>query len=164
MSYTEEEDISISPKSGRQLFSNWKKSMEGQMVISDMLRHQLGLCAICKLPLNGKYMVDHIFPLSKLTPDTMWMATHHSNLCLLCPPCNLKKGDKVYMIKVAGDVPDLLSDPLPEDKKTRKKRVTKEPKPNTTKKIINTPPIKENIEPPPPRTPKKIDLSRIQIR
>jgi 5-methylcytosine-specific restriction endonuclease McrA len=125
--YTEEEDISTKPKSGRQLFANWKKSTEGQFLIKQMIDQQLGMCPSCFTHLGSTYMVDHIFPIAKLTPDTMWMATHHSNLIVLCPSCNLKKKDKVYMIKQAGDIPRIgIDQPMAEPKKTRKKIAKKQ--------------------------------------
>jgi 5-methylcytosine-specific restriction endonuclease McrA len=120
--YTDDDDISIKPKTGRQLFSNWKKTTEASHIIRDMINHQLGLCPCCKTSLGGIYHIDHIFPISKLTPDTMYLATHHSNLVALCPSCNLKKSDRVYLIKEAGDIPDLDTSPLDELPKKRKRK------------------------------------------
>lgn len=123
--YTDDDDISIKPKSGRQLFSNWKKSTEASHIIRDMINHQLGMCPCCKTHLGSTYHIDHIFPLSKLTPETMHLATHYSNLVVLCPSCNLKKSDRVYMIQQAGDIPDLDSTPLDQPSSTKKKRRSK---------------------------------------
>jgi 5-methylcytosine-specific restriction endonuclease McrA len=102
-----EDDIEPKAKTARQIFGNWKKTNEASLVIRDMINHQLGLCPYCKSSLGAKYHIDHMMPLSKLTPDTMHLATHPSNLLVVCPPCNLKKKDKIYMIKQEGDIPDI---------------------------------------------------------
>lgn len=49
---------------------------------------QKGLCACCAQPLNGRYHMDHIMPLS------LGGANADSNIQLLLPRCNVQKKDK----------------------------------------------------------------------
>ncbi len=55
-----------------------------------LLVSQNGLCAHCKADLSiTKYHKDHIVPISKGGPHV------DSNIQLLCPPCNLSKGNRL---------------------------------------------------------------------
>lgn len=68
-----------------------KNSAEGMYTEADierMLVGQSGLCACCGEQLR-MFHVDHIVPISK--GGTNWP----DNLQLLCPPCNISKGDKL---------------------------------------------------------------------
>ncbi len=47
---------------------------------------QGGLCFYCGTPLFGVYHVEHKTPLSRGGADRL------TNICLSCPPCNLRKG------------------------------------------------------------------------
>lgn len=54
----------------------------------DILRiykNQRGLCAACRIPLNGKYHKDHFIPLARGGTNDA------ANIWILCPPCNLSK-------------------------------------------------------------------------
>jgi len=66
------------------------KSAEGSFSANDvveMLAEQGGGCKLCSAVVPP-YHVDHIRPLSK------GGSNYRTNLQLLCPPCNLKKGAK----------------------------------------------------------------------
>lgn len=54
---------------------------------------QNGYCAICNEPLKYGYHADHIFPYSKGGKTII------ENCQLLCPKCNIKKGDKIMSDK-----------------------------------------------------------------
>lgn len=56
--------------------------------ILEMFLSQENKCNICKCDISIKYHVDHIRPISKGGSNFI------SNIQLLCPPCNLRKGDK----------------------------------------------------------------------
>lgn len=53
--------------------------------IADILRAQRGRCAVCRVPLRGRYHVDHIVPLARGGTN------ERRNIQLLCGPCNVRK-------------------------------------------------------------------------
>ena len=65
-----------------------KRESGGQLsknIVQQLLNRQNGLCTCCGNPLNGKYHLDHIVPLSLGGADT------DANVQLLLPKCNLQK-------------------------------------------------------------------------
>lgn len=54
--------------------------------IVDLLKIQKGKCAYCLRKISTKYHIDHIIPLALQGTNA------RSNIQLLCPPCNMKKG------------------------------------------------------------------------
>lgn len=67
------------------------KSCDGRFGVSDVLRlldEQRGACRFCAVPIRENYHVDHIVPLCKNGTN------HASNIQLLCPSCNMRKGAK----------------------------------------------------------------------
>jgi 5-methylcytosine-specific restriction endonuclease McrA len=54
--------------------------------VFDLLKIQRGKCAYCKRGISKKYHVDHITPLALQGTNA------RSNIQLLCPPCNMRKG------------------------------------------------------------------------
>lgn len=59
-------------------------------IVNKLLDLQKGKCRICKTKINtGNMHLDHITPISKGGPNI------DSNVQLLCPTCNLKKGAKL---------------------------------------------------------------------
>lgn len=56
--------------------------------ILNMMCVQQSKCNICNCDISKKYHIDHIRPISKGGNNFI------TNIQLLCPPCNLKKGDK----------------------------------------------------------------------
>lgn len=65
--------------------------------IIDMLKKQKRRCAICSVPFSEiGYHVDHIHPLSRGGSNFI------RNIQLLCPPCNIKKSDKIHVLLPAG--------------------------------------------------------------
>jgi hypothetical protein len=86
----------------REGFADFKKSTEGALLISNLIRHQLHLCYICRKPINGNYHIDHLIPLSLLNHKQVGLSTSPDNLYLACPSCNLSKGTKLsgwYLIR-----------------------------------------------------------------
>lgn len=68
-----------------------KKNSEGSYNLRDinkLLQDQTYKCNFCFISIKKKYHVDHVIPLSK--GGSNWP----SNLQLLCPTCNLRKGAK----------------------------------------------------------------------
>ncbi|MDR5729322.1 MAG: HNH endonuclease signature motif containing protein [Terriglobia bacterium] len=55
--------------------------------VEDLFKLQRGRCACCKGPLTN-YHIDHIVALASGGTN------HHTNIQLLCPPCNMRKGAK----------------------------------------------------------------------
>lgn len=66
-----------------------------------LLRQQNGRCAHCGRPVWVVFHIDHIRPLSKGGYN------EPSNLAILCPSCNLRKGSKLGW---TGDVQEARSD------------------------------------------------------
>jgi 5-methylcytosine-specific restriction endonuclease McrA len=69
-----------------------KLAAEGRFTahdVANLYEKQCDCCRWCSVPLNGKYHIDHIIPLSRY--GTNWPA----NLALTCELCNLRKGDKL---------------------------------------------------------------------
>jgi len=65
---------------------------EGQYSKEDIDRikkAQNELCNICLIDVSVKYHVDHIYPISKGGKNAA------ENIQILCPTCNLKKGNKI---------------------------------------------------------------------
>lgn len=72
-------------------FDRWKTTDVGKEWKAKQFKSQKGCCAICKIniQLKGSH-IDHIKPIAKfphLNLDT-------KNLQILCPDCNLRKGDR----------------------------------------------------------------------
>lgn len=55
--------------------------------VRELIQEQLGRCACCHTELR-EFHVDHVFPLA------LGGSNDDSNIQLLCPPCNRKKGAK----------------------------------------------------------------------
>ncbi len=67
-----------------------------------LLEKQKGLCVYCRLPLAGsKAHLDHVVPLALGGPNV------DSNMQLLCPPCNQRKGAK-HPVSFAAELGMLL--------------------------------------------------------
>jgi hypothetical protein len=99
-------DISID-KSPRQIFSYFRRSTEGAMVTLDIKREQLGLCYICKKPLDSSYDIDHFVPLVLLHKDEKCLSVDQSNLYICCSDCNRKKSSKIRGIfSIESDLDD----------------------------------------------------------
>jgi 5-methylcytosine-specific restriction endonuclease McrA len=56
--------------------------------IQELMRLQRGKCAVCRSGIQGKYHVDHVYPLSKDGTNDRY------NIQLLCGTCNHKKHAK----------------------------------------------------------------------
>lgn len=56
--------------------------------IKSMKETQINLCNICECDISNHFHIDHIKPLSKGGIHSI------KNIQLLCPNCNIKKGDK----------------------------------------------------------------------
>lgn len=56
--------------------------------LSNLFEKQKGLCANCRKSLKTSYHVDHVLPLA--LGGSHWI----TNIQLLCPPCNQRKGAK----------------------------------------------------------------------
>lgn len=68
-----------------------RRAAEGKYTVDDikrMLESQQHECNICFVNIAEKYEIDHIVPLSK--GGTSWP----SNLQILCPTCNRRKGNR----------------------------------------------------------------------
>lgn len=92
-----EEDLSIDKFiSARQVFSAFRRSNEGCLMVSGLMRRQLYLCPYCKCSLSGKsYEVDHIIPITLIPSWSPQLVTSESNLMVLCQECNKKKSSKL---------------------------------------------------------------------
>jgi len=66
--------------------------------VADLVKVQNGKCGYCAKPLKRRFHVDHIIPLSRGGPNI------RTNLQLLCPSCNSRKGKKLPLefAKVLG--------------------------------------------------------------
>lgn len=70
--------------------------------INAMWHEQGGLCYYCKVPVFGRYHIDHKTPLSRGGADALY------NLCVSCPFCNNSKKDKneaEYLAYMAARLP-----------------------------------------------------------
>lgn len=68
-----------------------KRAAGGRFSLEDIValfKAQSGACAACACDISDRYHVDHVMPLSR--GGTNWP----DNLQLLCPTCNLSKGQK----------------------------------------------------------------------
>lgn len=68
-----------------------RRQADGKFTSKDVLRigeNQKWLCLNCSKYIKDEYHVDHIMPL--ILGGSHWP----SNLCLLCPSCNISKGGK----------------------------------------------------------------------
>lgn len=82
--------------SARQVFSAFRKSNEGSLLVSNIARRQLYLCPICKSSLSkGKHEVDHIIPIVLIPSWKPHLVTDESNLMVLCESCNRSKSSIV---------------------------------------------------------------------
>lgn len=115
-----DDELSIKPRTPRQLFATWRRTTEAAIIMHDMRQHQLGLCPICKGTLGVSPHLDHIKPLAKLSTDESHLITALDNLVLLCESCNKRKGARLFNLH-PGDVPH-LSDLLTSTKKSTKKK------------------------------------------
>lgn len=70
------------------LLQRYKKYGIPQSVQLQRLEEQNHACAYCGVILDGEWHIDHIHPRSKGGSD------NRENLCVSCPDCNLKKGDR----------------------------------------------------------------------
>ena len=60
-----------------------------RLFIPILLDNQIWECNLCWCDIVDNYHIDHIYPLSK------WWIHWISNIQLLCPTCNMKKGDRI---------------------------------------------------------------------
>jgi 5-methylcytosine-specific restriction endonuclease McrA len=68
------------------------KEAEGTFTAADIAAiyaKQGGCCRWCSVPLNRRYHIDHIIPLSR------WGTNWPANLVCACARCNLSKGDRL---------------------------------------------------------------------
>lgn len=87
----------IDSRTKRQIFGDFKKSVEGTITIKELYNSQLGLCHICKklLTLNS-FDIDHIIPLSLINKERQSdLITSKDNLRIACVNCNRSKKDKL---------------------------------------------------------------------
>ncbi len=92
--------------SPRAKFDRWKSTEDGKLWKEKQHQRQKGRCADdncgCIIEIKGSH-IDHIQPISKF-PD---LAVDVKNLRLLCPDCNVRKGNK-FENSTHGNQPDLL--------------------------------------------------------
>lgn len=62
------------------------RELYGDAELYEKWAEQQGGCFYCRVPLFGGYHVEHKTPLSRGGADKL------ANICLACPPCNLRKG------------------------------------------------------------------------
>jgi 5-methylcytosine-specific restriction endonuclease McrA len=75
----------------RARFERWKATEDGKVWKEKQYKRQQGRCGSCAIVIAVKGShIDHIQPISKF-PE---LAIDVKNLRLLCPDCNIKKGNK----------------------------------------------------------------------
>lgn len=87
----------------RQVFGNFKRTLEYREIQSKLYKQQLGLCVNCKYPisLNQNTHCDHIIPIKELERlHRIDLVTNYKNFNLLCSKCNLKKSSKYNKIEL----------------------------------------------------------------
>lgn len=79
----------------RKIFNDWRNSTEGKQWKQSQYEKQQGKCGCfgCSFvaPSPEYLEIDHIKPIAT-HPE---LAIEPTNLRLLCPPCNRKKGEKI---------------------------------------------------------------------
>jgi len=87
----------IDKRTKRQIFGDFRKSLEGNILVKDLYSSQLGLCYICKCTMKvDNYDIDHIIPLSLINKDRQaHLITSSDNLRLSCSHCNRSKKSKL---------------------------------------------------------------------
>jgi 5-methylcytosine-specific restriction endonuclease McrA len=63
--------------------------------IVELIEEQAGMCAYgCGESIQEKYHIDHIVPLSPSNPNIAAGSNDIHNLCIACPRCNIRKGNR----------------------------------------------------------------------
>lgn len=87
----------MTKKTYRQVFGNFKRTLEYREIQSKLYKQQVGLCVDCKsyISLNQNTHCDHIIPIKELEKlNRLDLVTNYNNFNLLCSKCNLKKHTK----------------------------------------------------------------------
>ena len=59
-------------------------------VRSTIYKRDKGVCFYCGTEIKGTFHIDHVIP------HTLGGRTHEVNGVLSCPPCNIKKGKRIW--------------------------------------------------------------------